>query len=154
MPSTGLSNLVSGAFVAGVGGAVILFLLFALWKQGTRLGPMKARLSDDVLGGLLFAFVGLLMIVVGAGHYLLQANTGAYGTPDDFRNGAMFVDICWFAIVVVAPVVSILGFALLGSVAFRGWRTRRLRQQSRPVSSEGPDAITAGPRRAGRRRPG
>jgi hypothetical protein len=113
MWSIDLGAAVSAAWLVLVGGMLLIFGLYGLSRRGAAAGPIRVRLGDDVLGGLVLALVFPAGIVAGFGHYILQANTGSYGTPDDFRNGGTFVNICWFFIVVVAPGFLLLGAAVL-----------------------------------------
>lgn len=129
-----LTAMVSASYVLVAGGIPLLVALFALSRRGARLGAITVQAGDDILGGLLFALIFPAGIIAGAGHYILQANTGYYGTPGDFRNSATFVGICWLFIDVVAPVLAVLGISLLGSAAYRRWRAHRRREA--PASRE------------------
>jgi hypothetical protein len=128
MQNIDLLTAVNAANLASAGGGLLLVGLFVLSRRGARLGSIEIRLSDHVFGGLLFALVVPLVIVAGFGPYILHANVGYYGTPDDFRNSATFVDICWFFIVAVAPAFVLLGLVMLGSAAFRRRRGNRRKE--------------------------
>src|ERR1700690_726427 len=125
MPHIDFATLVNVAWLVSAGGGSLLVGLFALSWSGARIGPIDVRVSDSVFGGLLLAVVVPAAILGGFGIYILHARTGYYATPDDFRNSATFVGICWFFIDVVAPVLSLLGLAMLGSAALRRWHAHR-----------------------------
>ena len=119
------------AVVAGwlvlIAGGLLIVALSALSRRGDRVGSTGVRVSDGVLAGLGFLLEVPGGIVAGFGHYILDANTGAYGTLGDFRNSATFVDICWFFILVAAPASALVGTGLLASAAFRRGRSNRHR---------------------------
>jgi hypothetical protein len=125
MPNSDLVTVVNAANLASVSGILLLGGLFVLSRSGARVGSIEIRLSDYVFGSLLLALVVPLFIVAGVGPYILHANTGYYGRPDDFRNSAAFVNGCWFFVLGVAPTLSLLGLALLGLAAVRRWRGDR-----------------------------
>jgi hypothetical protein len=125
MPNLDLVTVVNAANLASVCGGLLLGGLFVLSRSGARVRSIEIRLSDYVFGSLLLAIVVPLVIVAGVGPYILHANTGYYGRPDDFRNSVAFVNVCWFFVVAVAPALSLLGFASLGLAAVRRWRGDR-----------------------------
>ena len=131
MPNIDLMTAVNVANLVSAGGGLLLVGLFVLSRGGARVGPIEIRLSDRVFGGLLFALVVPLVIVAGVGPYILHANTGYYGTPDDFRNSGTFVDICGFFIVAVAPAFALGGIITLGMAFFRHWCSNHASGKSR-----------------------
>ena len=124
MPNADLATEVNVANVVSALGGLVLGGVFVLSRTGTRLGPIGVHVDELVWGGLLIAIVAPLFVLAGVGPYILHANTGYYAAPDDYRNGAMFVNACWFLVDVVAPALSLVGFGMLGFAVLRRWRTR------------------------------
>jgi hypothetical protein len=120
-----LGTAVAASWLVFVGGVLLLGALFPLTRRAIRFGTFRVQVREDVFLGVGLVLVPPAGLVAGFGHYILDANTGVYGTPGDFRNSAAFVNTCWFFVVVVAPAVALLGLALLASAAFRGWRAHR-----------------------------
>jgi hypothetical protein len=124
MLGIGLSDAVSLAHFVIAGGVVAFLGLFALSRR-TALGSAIPQAIDGILGALVFAVVIPAVIVAVAGGYILQANTGYYGTTGDFRNSEAFVNLCWFCIELVAPACVAVGIAILGSASIKVWRAHR-----------------------------
>jgi hypothetical protein len=122
MPNTDLVTAVNVANLVSAAGGLLLVGVFVLSRIGARVGPIAVHVDELVWGGLLFAVVAPAVIVAGFGQYIVHANIGYYSSPDDYRNGAAFVNTCWFFIRVVAPAVSLVGFGFLGVAVFRRWR--------------------------------
>ena len=119
-PLHGFLPLADGVgFLLLIGLMAVGFGIMALWKRGVISEPTR-----DVLGSLLIAVIGPVIIVSGSGHYILQAGTGYFQVPSDFRNSQEWVyGLYWFMAIASALWA---GFCLLGTVeALR--RRRRLR---------------------------
>ena len=136
MPTVDLGSAVVAAWLVMLGAGALNFALFALSRHRTRIRTVEVRVGDDVLVGLGVLFLVPAAIVAGFGHYILEANTGSYGRPSDFRNSATLAGICWFFIRVVAPASILLGLGILARAVFRHWQTNRRRQDAQPLASK------------------
>jgi len=116
-----LNLVIAVGWLAMLGGMLLIMTLYWLTRRGTRMGPIAIRLSDGTLGGLICLIVAPGAILSGFPHYILDANTGAYGFPEDFRNSATFVDVCWGFIIFVAPAFALCGAVVLVTVPLRHW---------------------------------
>lgn len=118
----GLANVASGI-------AMVAFVALVVVSK-THIGSVRFRPSDLALGGWFFAVVVPLLIIAGMGGYIEVANTGYYATPADYRNSPMFLNICWFFVTVVAPAISVIGFAMIGAAVLRSRHARQFRMHA------------------------
>ena len=86
MPTVDLGSAVVAAWLVMLGAGALNFALFALSRHRTRIRTVEVQVGDDVLVGLGVLFLVPAAIVAGFGHYILEANTGSYGRPSDFRS--------------------------------------------------------------------
>lgn len=108
-----------------IGLGAVFFALFVLQKRGVRIGERRIQPSEptrDVLGSLLMALVGPVSIVSGAGHYILQAGTGYFQVPGDFRNSQAWVDWLYVFMAIAAPLWVVFCLAASASALMRRHR--------------------------------
>ena len=112
----------------GIGFLVLLVLMglffanFALQRRGVRIGGRRIQPSEptsDVLSGLLMALMGPVVVVSGAGHYILQAGTGSFQLPGDFRNSQAWVDALYVFMAIAAPVSFVFGLCASAQALLR-----------------------------------
>jgi hypothetical protein len=119
-------------FLVLFGLAGLTLALFALQKRGVRIGGRRIQPSEptrDVLFGLLMALIGPIIIVSGAGHYILQAGTGYFQVPSDFRNSQAWVDGLYVFMAIAAPLSIAFGLVVSAGALM----SRHRLQQARPV---------------------
>ena len=119
-PLHGFLSLADGVgFLLLIGLMAVGFGIMACWKRGVIREPTR-----DVLGSLLMAVMGPVIIVSGSGHYILQAGTGYFQVPSDFRNSQEWVYGLYWFMAIASPLWA--GFCLNGTVGAL-LRRRRLR---------------------------
>jgi len=110
------------------------FALFALQQRGVRIGGRLIQPSEptrDLMLGLLMAAIGPVIIVSGAGHYILRAGTGYFQVPSDDRNSQAWVDGLYVFMAVATPVCIAFSLAISSNALLRRYRL----QHPRPAPS-------------------
>jgi len=122
-------------FPVQIGLMAVALALWALSRRGARIGEIRIQPSEptrDVMLGLLMALMGPVIIVSGAGHYILQAGTGYFQVPSDFRNSQAWVDALYVFMAIAAPLSICFGLAMSADALKRRHRS----QNERPVSAD------------------
>jgi hypothetical protein len=119
-PLHGFLSLADGVwFPIAVGLGAVGLGIMAVWKRGVISEPTR-----DVFFSLLMAVIGPFTIVTGSGHYILQAGTGYFQVPSDFRNSQEWVYGLYWFMAIASPLWA--GLCLIGTVEAL-LRRRRLR---------------------------